>query len=152
MSSPGILTNQSLDQSLAALAYSNNQLSETMSAVREMIRENHLVQLPKKAVLPINNYYEFEGILINGNYYLVNYDARITNLSYSWPEYEIEIVLISMCPAEEIQGEYKPIYEVDKTTYEQILTAVHNEFENRHLQDLIESEMELQFEKEQGIE
>ena len=147
-----ITTNQSLENTIKALAYSNQKLSDTMSAFRTMIQENHLTHLPTKPMLPINEYYEFEGLLINGNFYLINYGVDITRLSYRYPEYNLEIKLISMCPENEIQGEYKVISKMETTLYEQILTAVHQEFEDRHLDELVQDEMELKRELQENVE
>lgn len=142
-------TEKSLDNMLAALSYSNNCLSENMSAYHTMIRENHLRHLPTKLEKPLSEYFELEGLVIKTLMYRIYYTSEITSLRHK--DYELKICQISVGITKDINNGYKPLAKLDNNLYEEILTAVHNHYEKYFFDDDLEAAQELRWEQKQGI-
>lgn len=118
----------SLQQSIDACKYSNHCLSETMSAVHEAIRENHLVVMPSKLVGKESDYFELETEPIEGYCYHVLYEGYQFGKSY-----DINIVRISKCLPEEI--EYKIQRKVEKQIHDQLLNRCDLNYFDKHFED-----------------
>lgn len=119
-------TTNSLDASILALKTSYNALSETMTAVHESIKENHMVVMPSKLVGKESDYFEIETE-IDGWAYHVLYDAQ--NLGKG---YDINIVRISKCLPEEL--EYKIQRKVEKNIHDILLNKCDLNYFDKHFE------------------
>lgn len=120
-------TTNSLDASILALKTSYNRLSETMGAIHEAIKENHMVVMPSKLVGKESDYFEIESQI--GEYaYHILYNGYPTGKSY-----EIEIVRISKCLIEEL--EYKIQRKVEKNIHDQLLNKCDLNYFDKHYED-----------------
>lgn len=116
-------TTNSLDASILALKTSYNALSETMTAVHEAIKENHLVYLPK-ATTNKASLYELE-VQIENDLYLVFYSSE----KYG-SEYDIIIHQIEKCPIQEI--EYRVLSKIEKTIHDHLLNECDMHYYKKH--------------------
>lgn len=122
-------TSNSLDASILALKTSYNRLSETMGAIHEAIKENHLVVMPSKLVGKEENYFELETEPIEGYCYHVLYEGYQFGKNY-----EINIVLISKGLPEEI--EYKIQRKVEKNIHDQLLNKCDLNYFDKHFESM----------------
>lgn len=105
---------KSLNASIEALQYSNHCLSESITAARQMIRENHLVHLPKVKASEMDQMHELEGIELDGMAYCVHF----TTIDYP-KSFDIQIKAIASCKIDEM--EYKQLSKIDKQIFDQLL-------------------------------
>ncbi|MEN9370670.1 MAG: hypothetical protein RI952_1535 [Bacteroidota bacterium] len=115
---------KSLNASIEALEYSNHCLSEAHTAFRQMIRENHLVHLPKIKRTELEQYHELENIELNDMAYCVHY----TTIDYP-KSFDIEIKAIAGCKIEE--KDYIQLYKIDKEIFDQLLNVVDKYYHDK---------------------
>ena len=120
-------TTNSLDASILALKTSYNALSETMTAVHESIKENHMVVMPSKLVGKESDYFEIETEPIDGYCYHVLYEGYQFGKSY-----DINIIRISKCLPEEL--EYKIQRKVEKNIHDILLNKCDLNYFDKHFE------------------
>lgn len=114
---------QSLDASIEALKYSNHCLSESATAFRQMIRENHLVHLPKVKASEMDQFHELEIELDD-----MAYDVHFAAIDYP-KSFDIEIKAIAGCKIEE--KDYIQIYKIDKQIFDKLLDVVDKYYHDK---------------------
>lgn len=134
---------QSIEQSLDMLRNTNKRLSESVSAVQNAIRENHMVIMPSKLPQREEYYHMLEGVEHDGSYYLILYYGIVRNLH----DYDIIIDQISSAPVIETKkgdDTYKIMRKVPKPVHDFLLDYVDKYFfENDIEEEIRDSEIHI---------